>query len=84
MPIPTLQTERLLLRPLELGDAEDMFAYAQDEEVARPGMWEPYASFSECENHLNHLIGLYDRGLMWWALFHKEDERLIGRVELSK
>jgi ribosomal-protein-alanine N-acetyltransferase len=60
-----------------------MFAYAQDELVARPGMWEPYSSFEECESHVDQLIREYESGLMWWALVLIEDDRLIGRVQLS-
>ncbi len=83
MPIPGIETDRLLLRPLRQGDAADMFAYAQDELVARPGMWEPYGSFEECEWHVERLVGLYQRDLMWWGMEHRADGRLVGRVELS-
>ncbi|MBS1718223.1 MAG: GNAT family N-acetyltransferase [Armatimonadetes bacterium] len=83
MSIPTFMSERLILRPLRATDAADMFAYAQDEQVARPGMWEPYASFEECERHVQQLVGLYERDLMWWALEHRADGKVIGRVELS-
>lgn len=31
----TIQTRRLLLRPFELGDVDDVFAYARDEEWSR-------------------------------------------------
>ena len=39
-----LRTERLLLRPWSLDDAEDMLAYSQDEEMARyiPGVSQPF------------------------------------------
>lgn len=83
MSIPVITTERLFLRPLRIGDAADMYAYAQDELVARPGMWEPYESLEDCERHVEQLVGLYKRDLMWWALEHRGDGRLIGRVELS-
>ena len=36
-----LRTERLLLRPLSMSDAESMFAYRGDPEVARFQSWEP-------------------------------------------
>lgn len=84
MPLPEITTERLLLRPLRLSDAPDMYAYAQDELVARPGMWEPYESFEACQRHVEHLIARYEIDLMWWALEHLADGRMIGRVQLSE
>ena len=33
--MPELQTERLLLRRMRLGDAEDMYEYARQTEVTR-------------------------------------------------
>lgn len=47
-------------------------------------MWEPYSSFEECERHVEQLVGLYDRDLMWWAIEHRAEGKLIGRVELSE
>ncbi len=84
MPIPNIQTPRLLLRQLERSDAEELFVYAQDERVARPGMWEPYSSFADCAAHIDQLIASYESYLMWWALVHRADDRLIGRVEISR
>jgi len=78
MPIPEFTTDRLILRPLRIGDAADMFVYAKDDLVARPGMWEPYSSFQDCTRHVEQLVGLYDRDLMWWALEHREDRRLLA------
>ncbi len=84
MPIPVLETARLILRPLRAGDAHDMFEYAQDPALARLGMWDPYDSFEACEQHIEHLIPLYEKRLMWWAIEHRADKRLIGRVELAE
>ncbi len=81
MPIPVIETDRLVLRTLQLDDAEDIYGYAQDDLVARPGMWEPYASFDKCVAHVERLVA--DERLMWWVLEHKIDRRVIGRVELS-
>ena len=42
--LPDLETERLLLRRLTLDDADDMFAYASSEDVARYVLWTPHRS----------------------------------------
>ncbi len=83
MAIPPIETERLILRPLRLDDLNDLFEYAQDEEVARPGMWEPYPSFEACREHLEQLVASYSTDLMWWGVEHRQDRKLIGRVDLA-
>jgi hypothetical protein len=42
-----LETPRLLLRKLRLDDANDMYEYAQDHEIALNGLWLPFASLQE-------------------------------------
>jgi ribosomal-protein-alanine N-acetyltransferase len=42
--LPELETERLLLRKMRLGDAEAMFVYASDPEVTRYVLWETLRS----------------------------------------
>lgn len=83
MPIPVIQTDRLILRPLREDDAEDMYAYAQDPLVAEPGMWKPFDSFADCQLFVLDLLPSYEGDLMWWALEHKGDHKMIGRVQLS-
>jgi len=83
MALPTLRTERLLLRSLHLTDLDDLYEYAQDPAVYNGGMWQPYASKDAARKHLEHLISLYTKGLMWWAIEHTTDHKMIGRIELS-
>ena len=42
--IPEIATERLLIRPLQVSDEADVFAYARDPEVARHWRREEIAS----------------------------------------
>lgn len=84
MAIPILETERLILRPLRESDLDDLFEYAQDPLVADLGMWQPYESYEACNAHLEQLIGLYARFLMWWALEDKASGKMIGRCELAR
>ncbi|MEO1290112.1 MAG: GNAT family N-acetyltransferase [Chloroflexota bacterium] len=83
MALPTLTTERLLLRPLNHGDLDDLFEYAQDKAVYEHGMWQPYGSKDEARKHLDELLASYIQGLMWWAIEYTLDKKMIGRVELS-
>ena len=40
----TLETERLILRPWEEGDAESLYQYAKDPEVGPIAGWPPHTS----------------------------------------
>ena len=40
--LPTLETDRLILRRMAVTDAEDMFAYAKNEETTRYLTWYPH------------------------------------------
>ena len=44
MNMPTLETERLLLRPMKRGDADDMYAYASRADVTEYLLWSPHSS----------------------------------------
>ncbi|MGB7340156.1 MAG: GNAT family N-acetyltransferase [Phototrophicaceae bacterium] len=83
MALVTLETQRLLLRPLNHNDLDDLYEYAQDPAVYQPGMWQPYDSKEQARQHLDELLASYNHGLMWWAIEHKADQKMIGRCELS-
>lgn len=79
--LPLLETKRLFLRPLQMRDARDVYAYASDPEVARYVLWEPHASLSETRSYLRCMRSLYRRGLpASWAVVLRETGRVIGTV----
>ncbi len=45
--MPTLTTQRLVLRKLTLSDAQDIYTYSSDERVARYVLWDAHRSISE-------------------------------------
>ena len=60
--LPVLETPRLVLRPVRRRDAEDIYSYASDPEVARYVLWEPHRSLTETRNYVIGTIGL-----MWYS-----------------
>ena len=77
--LPTLETARLLLRPMRMEDADDMFAYASDPEVARYTTWEEHHSVEDSKLFLANMIESYrQHKVASWGLVHKGDGRLIG------
>ncbi|MBP2622885.1 GNAT family N-acetyltransferase [Streptococcus oricebi] len=60
----TLETDRLLLRPVTLDDAEEMFEYASDLETIRYVTFSPHQSVEDSRNQiaqffLNYPLGSY-------------------------
>jgi RimJ/RimL family protein N-acetyltransferase len=80
--IPTLETERLLLRPFRADDFENYLAIRTDPEVQRhldcgPAPWSRMRAW----NHLAFLIGHWQlRGAGSWALEEKASGAFVGLV----
>ena len=54
-----IQTPRLLLRRMEMGDAADIYAYGKDPEVARHVLWDPYTSVSDARGYIRAMQRKY-------------------------
>ena len=79
--LPVLETERLLLRPVRRKDAEDIYSYASDPEVARYVLWEPHRSLSETRAYIRCIRSLYHRGLpSSWAVVRQDSGHVIGTI----
>ena len=79
--LPTLETERLILRPLRMRDAEDLFAYAKDPEVSRHVLWETHQSVWDSRMYLRGAIRQYRRGQPGsFAITLKQSGRMIGTI----
>ncbi|MBE9097240.1 GNAT family N-acetyltransferase [Tychonema sp. LEGE 07203] len=77
--LPTIETERLLLRKISLNDASDMFEYASNPEVSEYTMWSTHTSIEDTKYFLKSLTKMYKRReLVDWGLVHKVDEKFIG------
>ena len=77
--MPELQTERLTLRRMRVGDAEDMYEYARRSEVSRYLLWSPHPNVYYTRDYLRYIATRYAAGSFYdWALVHKETGRMIG------
>lgn len=77
--LPTLPTDRLILRPLTLEDAEDVYAYASDPMVARWVLWHQHSSLSDSVMYVKSVLRKYANGdCAEWGLELKESGRVIG------
>ncbi len=82
-PPSELSTERLLLRPPGIEDAEDIFgAYASDPEVTRYLIWPPYSEVEDLRAYLEGSLANREGGdLFAWQILSREGE-MLGSVAL--
>lgn len=77
--IPTLETERLILRGMRVSDAADMYEYARRPSVTEYLTWDPHTSEAMTREYLVYVGQRYRTGDFYdWSLIFKEDGRMIG------
>jgi [ribosomal protein S5]-alanine N-acetyltransferase len=77
--LPTIETERLLLRKITLNDANDMFEYASDPQVSEYTTWSTHDSIEDSKYFLKTLVKMYKRReLVDWGIVHKAEKKFIG------
>lgn len=81
----TIYTERLVLRPFEINDAEIMFRnWANDGEVTKYLTWTPHKTVDETISLLKSWTQRYkDSEYMAWALCLKQENEPIGSIDLT-
>ena len=83
--MPTLNTERLILRPMCVGDAADMFDYAQREDVTTYLLWSPHQSISYTREYLKYIETRYDAGDFYdWAVIERASGKMIGTCGFTR
>ena len=83
--MPTLTTERLLLRPMHPMDAEDMFDYAKRPEVTKYLLWREHESISFTRDYLIYVGRRYALGDFYdWAIIDRESRKMIGTCGFTK
>lgn len=69
-------TDRLILRPWELRDAEDLFRYAKDENIGPPAGWPAHKSVEESITVIEEVFSKPEI----YAVALKENNRAIGCI----
>lgn len=78
---PSIETERLLLRPVTLDDAEAMFEYASDRENTRY----TFPTNQSLEETKNNIAQFYlANPLGRWGIELKNNGKFIGTIDLHK
>ena len=81
--LPTLETERLILRKMVLNDAEAVFAYASNSEVSRFTLWETHRSIEDSRAFLEFATQKYENGgEPDWGIVYRGNGCLVGACGL--
>jgi ribosomal-protein-alanine N-acetyltransferase len=79
--IIAIETERLLLRPITMKDALDIFAYASDPEVTKFVRFVTHESIKDTHAFIRRVQASYRKGITpLWGMQSKASGRLIGAV----
>lgn len=84
-PFPTIETDRLILRKLNKGDAKDLYEYCSSEVSAKYSLWEPHEDLGVTRQYISWLLKTEKRGEYFtWGIELKENGKLIGTVSFPE
>ncbi len=79
--LPVLETPDLILRPFQMRDAEDLYSWCSDPEVARYVLWDPYRSPADARDYLRAMLRRYRQGAPGsWAMEDRHSGHVIGSI----
>ena len=79
--MPDIETDRLLIRRLNIHDAPAMYSYMQRPEVAEHVLWEAHTSISDTKAYIRYMLRKYRLGEpASWGIEWKESGEVIGTI----
>ncbi len=80
----SLETNRLLLRKFELGDASDMYNnWASNPNVTKFLVWEPYKNVADVKEYIQSVIDKYEKPDIYdWVIVDKISGQAIGNISV--
>lgn len=83
--IPTLETERLILRKMLVSDADDVYAYSCRDDVTEYLTWTPHQNLAYTADYLRYIGQRYSVGDYFnWAVVEKKSGRVIGSCGFTR
>jgi RimJ/RimL family protein N-acetyltransferase len=81
--LPEITTPRLLLRKFRRGDADAVFAYASDPQVALYTLWDRHRDVKTTRKFVDMVVKGYRQGMPApWAIVLRREDKLIGAIGL--
>ena len=81
MPMPRIETARLLLRRWQRRDVDDLFEYARQPDVGPSAAWLPHPSR---QHSLQVLMNVFMPEDTQWAIEYKDLRKVIGSISLHR
>ena len=79
--MPVLETERLVLRKLEMRDAADIYEYSRDPLVAKHVLWDAHTSIADSRGYLRYMLRKYRNGEpSSYGIMEKASGKIIGTI----
>ncbi|HDR7793505.1 TPA: GNAT family N-acetyltransferase [Bacillus luti] len=76
---PTLYTERLVLRKVNISDILHIFEYASDKEMTTYTVWDAHRSLYDTQKYIEDIVSKYEEEKVApLGIVLKEEEKLIG------
>ena len=83
--IPTLETDRCILRKLSLDDTDDMHEYSSNPDVTKYLTWSPHPDKAYTLEYLMYLQNRYKTGDFFdWAVICKDSGKMIGTCGFTR
>ncbi|MCM3360089.1 GNAT family protein [Psychrobacillus sp. MER TA 171] len=80
--LPQLETERLILRKITLGDAEDMYTYGSNPEVSKYVTWDQHNTIEDTKEFIHFILKQYEKkDIAPWGIEYKETGQFIGTID---
>lgn len=79
--IPTVETQRMVLRAYKREDTLDMFEYCKRPEVSAQMWWDVHASIDHTHQYMDSVLeGYYKGAPPLWVMVDKECNKVIGHI----
>ncbi|MEG2316089.1 MAG: GNAT family protein [Clostridia bacterium] len=79
--LPSMCTQRLILRPVRMSDAQDLYEYSRDPEVARHVLWDAHASIHQTRAYVRYLLRQYRNAApSTFVIALKNTGKVIGTI----
>lgn len=79
--MPVLETERLVMRKMEMRDAPDMYEYSRDPLVAKHVLWDAHTSINDTKSYIRFMLRKYRSGEpSSWCIVEKESGKVVGTI----
>ena len=79
--LPTIRTQRLILRTARMSDAQDLYEYSSDPEVARHVLWTAHTSIHQTRTYIRYLLRQYKSGApSSYVIALRDTGKVIGTI----